>query len=323
MTRILYKTLYLLRIFHLLSYLNRRKIVILSMHDVIEDDNNGDWSPLRRPLAASRLKFYLETLRRTHNLVDFDTAIDMLRGSVPLVPKSVAVTFDDGYLNNMTDALPIVKKFDIRPAFFIPTGFVTNIRPFWFDRFDYAIQQLQEPYELSLEGKSFVLDPDDRDTLSQRFSRIRAIAKNTNWNDEQFNQFFDSHSETIEHMTGKSLASIQRTDQFSNILSPEDLRALHEEGSVCVASHTVNHMRIDRLPPEERLNELRLSKTYLEELLGTPCEYFCYPNGSFDDQSRDDVESAGYRAAVTSDRCKLRDRPEDGQFSDLTATARK
>jgi peptidoglycan/xylan/chitin deacetylase (PgdA/CDA1 family) len=86
-------------------------------------------------------------------------------------------------------------------------------------------------------------------------------------------------------------------------------------GGVDVESHTVTHPIVTRVTGDQLAGELRQSRARLEEMLDRPIALFAYPNGTFDRTTRDAVERAGYRLAVTmepgfndasSDRLALR-----------------
>ena len=47
---------------------------------------------------------------------------DFIAGKIKLLPRSVAVTFDDGYKNFLTDALPILEKYKVPAILFVCAG---------------------------------------------------------------------------------------------------------------------------------------------------------------------------------------------------------
>lgn len=251
-------------------------------------------------MSVDDLRSALTALSRTHVFVDFEAAVEMIAGRTKVVPNAIAVTLDDGYKNNMTRALPVFQEFGIKPVFFIPTGFVKETRTFWFDRLDFAIQNAVALFSISINNASIEFVPGDRQQLMRSYADLRRIAKSADWTDEQFGQFVDDQSQQLEDDAKSRLADIQEDDEFSSILRPEDLQEMHTGKTVLIGSHTVNHLRIDRISADSRRWELSTSRQYLHDLLDSDCDYFCYPNGSFDSRSRDDVEKAGYKAAVTS-----------------------
>lgn len=57
---------------------------------------------------------------------------DIVHGRIPVSSPSpvIAVTFDDGYLDNWENAAPILERYRIPATFFISTGFIGENRPF-------------------------------------------------------------------------------------------------------------------------------------------------------------------------------------------------
>ena len=77
------------------------------------------------------------------------------------------------------------------------------------------------------------------------------------------------------------------------------LQEMVQSGLITVASHTVNHLRLDTLSPEKIDYELKESKRILEERLGVPIQYFTYPEGDFIESVKQKVTEAGYQAALS------------------------
>lgn len=91
----------------------------------------------------------------------------------------------------------------------------------------------------------------------------------------------------------------------SDLMTVAEMRAWvaagHEAGS-----HTLNHPFLTKLSPELAANEIRDSKTELEQLLGLPVEAFCYPYGGESPAVRQIVREAGYDSATTTERGLVR-----------------
>lgn len=66
-----------------------------------------------------------------------------------------------------------------------------------------------------------------------------------------------------------------------------------------IQSHSHRHYPHYKLPAELRQEELSLSKEILEQRLGDPVDFFCFPYGAFDTDAAEAVAQAGYQAAVT------------------------
>jgi hypothetical protein len=63
----------------------------------------------------ARHGFHTVTLHQVH---------DYLRGGTPLPPRSVALTFDDGYLDNWVHAFPLLQKYGMKGTIFVVNEFV-------------------------------------------------------------------------------------------------------------------------------------------------------------------------------------------------------
>lgn len=87
----------------------------------------------------------------------------------------------------------------------------------------------------------------------------------------------------------------------NNNLSWNQLQNLIDNGWL-VESHTVSHYDLTKLDSTKLALELSASKTSLEEQLGTPVDYFAYPNGQFDEKVEMAVKNAGYLMALTTQR---------------------
>jgi peptidoglycan/xylan/chitin deacetylase (PgdA/CDA1 family) len=75
----------------------------------------------------------------------------------------------------------------------------------------------------------------------------------------------------------------------------EWLAAGHEIGS-----HTLTHLFLTRIKPEQAREEIFASKKKLEDLFGISIRHFCHPYGDWNEAIRDLVIEAGYESACTT-----------------------
>ena len=98
------------------TVLSHYTVPILMYHYI----NNEE--PLRSRLGVSPESFerQMRFLReRNYNVVSLEELADLIKNKKKMPPKTVAITFDDGYLDNYTHAYPVLKKYNIPAAIFV------------------------------------------------------------------------------------------------------------------------------------------------------------------------------------------------------------
>ena len=105
---------------------------ILMLHRVTEQRSVGDNRELE--VTPDFLEHTIEEYRQQgHHFVSIDEVCDILvKGSTK--QPFVCLTFDDGYQDNYTTALPLLKRLNIPFAIYITTGFIDNRQPIWWYR---------------------------------------------------------------------------------------------------------------------------------------------------------------------------------------------
>lgn len=283
------------------QFINRNQIVILMIHGVMDERDNHSWKPLRPQLSRNKLEEYLRVLSKRYRFISLADAVEMLAGRKPMQPYSMVLTFDDGYRNNITHALPILRRYNAPATFFVPTGFLDNPKPFWCDRLDYALQQAQvDGREVSIGSFAMRLDGTSRDALRESYKRFRRTAKQEKMSDHEFLQDMEQLSVQLEAESGRALADIQADDDWSAIMTWEQIREVSVDG-VTIGSHTVDHIRLGLVDTESARDQLERSKRDIEEHTGKPCLSLCYPNGSFSEETVNIARECGYLCVVTTE----------------------
>ena len=104
--------------------------VVLMLHRVVE---NRSLEPEKRELEITP-EFLKETIHnyrdQGYRFVSIDQVCDFLDGKEKGKPF-VCLTFDDGYQDNYTVALPLLKRLEVPFVVYVTTGFIDNRLPMW------------------------------------------------------------------------------------------------------------------------------------------------------------------------------------------------
>jgi peptidoglycan/xylan/chitin deacetylase (PgdA/CDA1 family) len=230
-----------------------------------------------------------------------DQTVAILTGKEPFKPYSMVLTFDDGYRNNVTHALPVLQKHNAPATFFLSTGQVDRREPFWYDRLDYAIQHLRKEQHVFFAGQDFSFRPKQTETSRAIFTTLRNTIKANKLPYHETMEIVNLMTNRLEENAGSRLADIFEKDHFTAIMSWEDVKKVSDQG-IIIGSHTVDHVILDQVDRVAVREQLISSKKAIEEQTGKTCLYFCYPNGNWNKEIVSLVKETGFVAAVTTDR---------------------
>lgn len=239
--------------------------------------------------SAEHFDWMARFISKTYNVLPLTEAVRRQRtGKLPAA--AAAITFDDGYADNLEVAWPILERYRLPATFFIATAFLDGGR-MWND-------QVIEAFRRTPDGE-FDLREFDLGVhyLSDIDSRILCYANVLN------------KLKYFEHGCRSSIANEialrgKVSSQCNLMMTRDQLRILHDAGAE-IGAHTHTHPILELLNDEQALGEIDAGKIELESILGDRVSVFAYPNGI---PGRDCtvrhariVERLGFSAAVTTE----------------------
>lgn len=266
-----------------------RGALILLYHRVTELPSD----PNLLAVTPQHFAAHLEVLRKHARPVRLQQlSQDLHKGSLP--SRAVAVTFDDGYADNLYNAKPLLERYDIPATVFITTGYIGHGREFWWDELNGLLLQpetLPESLCLSINSITYQWELGEGDR-SHEFSSggVRKVSPREAYGPSSRLQLFRSLLGLL-----RPLPENQRREVLNELLAwsghastvrpthrplaPEEVVRLAEGGLIEVGAHTVTHPVLASLPVALQRKEIVQSKTYLENILGTSVNSFAYPFG--------------------------------------------
>jgi peptidoglycan/xylan/chitin deacetylase (PgdA/CDA1 family) len=233
---------------------------------------------------------HLEILRKhAHPLSLLDLVQHLNEGTLP--PKAVAVTFDDGYADNLQRARPLLQQYEIPATVFVSTDFLG--KAFWWDELAWLINSpgtLPDALKIEISGGIF----EWRVAASTRTKLVNSLHRRLFSLNEHARE---SAIDRIRKWSGAKLDDIDAR----RALTPVELLKLGEGGLVDIGSHTMTHPVLSALTVEQQRREISTSRNQLEEILNRPVVGFAYPNGVSTPETRKIVRESGYQYACSSE----------------------
>jgi peptidoglycan/xylan/chitin deacetylase (PgdA/CDA1 family) len=215
--------------------------------------------------------------------------------TVPSRRPRVVVTFDDGYRDNLTDALPIAESKGVPITVFVTSGILESHNGLWWDRLGTLLRsrpQHVREIDLPVGGRNVHIPLGssgiraDLDSVRRHLLPLRVT---------EIERALDAVSE--QWQVGSAPPPDART------LTREDLLQLAARDTATIGAHTVDHVRLRDRPAREQQDTISGSKGELEQAIGRAVSHFAYTFGrrdDFDDRSVDAVRSAAFDTACTT-----------------------
>jgi peptidoglycan/xylan/chitin deacetylase (PgdA/CDA1 family) len=267
--------------------------LILGYHrvtDVLRDDYEVCISPVH-------FEEQMEQLSRHANPIRLSYLVECLKaGAIP--PRSVAVTFDDGYADNLYQAKPILEKFGVPATVFVCTGY--SGKEFWWDELTRLVRSKQAGlHELTLQAGenrfqwNQLQSQSESDSIEIRTQFLQSVYRFI------LSLDIDDQNNVMEQIRKwSSLASGEMPSHRG--MTNEELLKLTKDGLIDLGAHSRYHPILTRLTMERQKDEIVSSKKDLEDLLGKHIAGFAYPNGNSTILAKKIVQEIGFAFACTS-----------------------
>ena len=259
--------------------------IILCYHRVA----SGDDDPFQLCVTPENFAAHLDEIVRHGEPSTLDEF------ALPSRRPRVVVTLDDGYADNLTNALPIAEARGVPITVFVTSGAVDAEQPFWWDRLGTLLASRPSgvrEINLPLTGGAVRIPlgsaKPSKDLHSVRSHLLPLPVA-------EIHRVLDAVSE--EWGTPASRPPAARP------LTSSELVKLAASEVVTIGAHTVDHVRLPNLPAREQEENISSSKEALERLTGRSVTHFAYPFGghdSFNEHSVEAVRSSGFETACTT-----------------------
>jgi peptidoglycan/xylan/chitin deacetylase (PgdA/CDA1 family) len=262
---------------------SRDHLTVVTFHRVLSDAERASYPMPTLAVTEAELRWFLRFFKENYECVTVSAGLARIGRSDVADKPLLALTFDDGTVDNFTAARPCVNAEGLPATFYVVAGEVEQERPLWHDAVSYAFKAAPAIAAASLESLTSgskdgasavtVLKTCDADRVDEAVLRL------------------------TESLRQAGVDRLQPT--WDGLMNWSQLKQLVKDGHE-VGAHSAHHAILTNCSVARLVRETEGARSTLEDRLGVPVRSFCYPNGDHNDAVVEAVKAGGYKNAVTT-----------------------
>jgi len=228
-------------------------------------------------------------LKKNFDIVPLTEIFKRAREKIRPARKTIAITFDDGYENNYTNAYKILKSYNVPATIFVVASCILNPdHLLWYDYLDILKQKINFSIFPTIDVALTEHKLKELREISD-LSAFRLFLKSINTS---------SKYKVLEKLFDKNISDkiISGTDlEFRKMLSASQMEEMTSSGLIEIGSHSLTHPNLDTLSNDEIMIELQESKKLLEGAIKKEVVSIAFPDGAYNETVKELAIKAGYR----------------------------
>ena len=243
---------------------------------------NLETDPQSLSVTPENFDDHLKHIRENYQLLTINDFFSHLSAGKNLPKQSVIVTFDDGYADNLLEALPVLERNNAQALFYIATGNLNTSNEFWWDEVERHLLlpgKLPDSLQLIIGNSEMVFSTNTTSDKKSTYEKLLPLLR-TMTPEESKNTVFQ-----IFEWAGRiPPRSTHRSMTFNEI------ELMAQSSSVVLGAHTHSHQSLAALSNERQMSEILKSKEILEGLTGKLITHFSYPFGTKKDYNQTTIK---------------------------------
>ena len=260
--------------------------IVLMYHRIVDNGRDPFWLHV----SPDQFTAHLEVVTASCDVVPFARIRESFRGR-----RRVAITFDDGYQDNLETAAPALESFGVPATVFVVSDLLDGTRSFWWDRLEHLLLDGPDrpPVDLDVDGRTVTLQLDGRQSRERCLQHLAA----------RLRPLTDAERERVLDQLATSIGTEAGHCRCHAHLSGPQIVELSQRPGIEIGAHTRSHACLRTLGRSAQIAEVAGSRRALEAAVGVPVTTFAYPYGSHDSWDRSSVgaaRAAGITLAATT-----------------------
>ena len=256
---------------------------LLMYHSVPPPSSERFIDPAWR-LSPAVFERQLRFMARRCRVVSLTALVNGLSAGRKVEPGTVVITFDDGYLDTLQIAAPILARYGLPATLYLPTAYITDAESQWIDRL-YTAFAFRTRDRLTLsDGRTSLASPRERlAAYNVLRDRLRAAA-------------YGERQQVLDDVWRE----LQPTASMPRLtLTWNDVRQLVRQYPLFeIGGHSIHHADLSGCTSSVLRSEVRGCLKDIRDEIGSAPRHFSFPYGRTTAGARQEVIDAGFESAV-------------------------
>lgn len=227
--------------------------------------------------------------------------------------RSVAITFDDGYANNLHFAKPLLEKYEIPATVFVATEYLEQPKEFWWDELErILLQSVKLPEKLiTINGQQHQWELKEASYSQSEAWQNRHHQADQSQPGSRLHFYYCLWQHLQPLTPAQRQPLLEQIKAWANYeataprlshrpLTIAELPEIERGGIIELGAHTVSHPLLSEQSIAVQQEEIQQSKLDLERLLNHPVDSFAYPFGAYRAETIPLVKQAGFKYACST-----------------------
>lgn len=268
--------------------------------------------PWRLSVSPQNFEQHLQYLTNNYSVISTPELVrQIISGKIK--NRTIALTFDDGYLDNFATAKPLLEKYSVPATFFITDSYITNTHSFWWDELEYIIvhtDTLPSVFSITFKGQNIhydlgkvaILNDELRaEQAGYKYNRLPTLRTGLYfklW--ELFSPLLREEQIQLLQLIREWAGLTEQDTKTEGAMSAQQLKQLSDHPLFTIGGHSKTHPSLPDHPEEVQENEIKENRNFLENLLDKNVDQFAYPSGNFGQATIKLLKSNQFSAAFTT-----------------------
>ena len=270
----------------------KNKAFILMYHRIIDKGSQSSF-PVQPGMYVTQASFrrQIKLLKDKFKIVSLSALIDLLKKGDDISGCCV-LTFDDGWLDNYTNAFSILKDHQVPATIFLATGFVGTQRWFWPEEVSFYLAWL---YQNKVDSRKLP------GILQNLFDKSQFYFNGLSC--DTIDRFIDELKQYEPRQREQVVSALKEVCPAKKherlLMNWDEVQEMTDSGLISFGAHTVSHALLDQLSVEKARAEIEKSKEQIEKRIKKQVDLFAFPNGNYNKKVLAILRDMQFTAAVT------------------------
>lgn len=270
--------------------------------------------PWQIAVSPDNFEQHLAVLKTRYNVISIAELLRQLSNN-KIEANSICITFDDAYADNYLYAKPLLEKYKLPAAFFVPASYIGQNKQFWWDELaDIILHTVTLPALLSIfiDQELFEFELDIQ-TLTKEYEEQQHTWI---WSDSPPTKRCELYLEIwkrLQPLTAQEITQVieklRSWAAYKPVVAKEDvamnigqLREMSNSPLFTIGIHTLTHPALSCHSKELQSQEIAACKKLLEEYTGLKINTIAYPYGKYNMDTLAIVKELELSAGFTTEK---------------------